>query len=705
MKNEILLRRRSKIIIPQGTSAQPPLVILTLQHNLRQLGYVLDADVCDAISRLDDATIGEFATQLIGTLRKLLGAHVKYTPMYPNFPQQVMEMDEAELYLNAALHYFGAWAGWEILPKYEKKERPKLIEKVELRVIGLGSDAELKNVFQNMFGGKGSLSPTDQQDLEWGVVEYATDLAEWMPRAFALKENLAVAASLLMKHAPDQAETLLLPHFKTATDVLRLITGLSGGDVSLAENTKFRKFSRKERRLLLALLDHCGNITEDMIRQTKRWMRVGERLHPGEYAKAYPKAAAAFEVVRNKASNQAFPTFNRTAEDLLRKGNMQGLAQLLKSRPGEFARKLDLLIRQSPNPEGVIYQFSEVAGQVSTPVLLQVWKHFQHRDRQKDIRVFFPKGLVANAYSIPDKLPPLPNYALELVVEVAENALIGKFAQKGPLGKVFIAPELKQYKVPFAQRSAAKALRTVARGSRFPIPDSGDTLRFFIWWHEGVVNEKHTGQVDIDLSAVMYDENWRYKKHISYTNLRSAKYNAAHSGDIVTAPNGASEFIDLHMPSILEYGGRYVVACILSYSAQPFCDLPECFGGWMLRRQPGSGEIYEPQTVQTKIDIAANTRFCIPVIMDLAAREVIWCDLALNRNPRFVNNVDSNQGGMIAMGKAMTGLVKPTLFDLLQIHAAARGILVNHPAEADIVFNLETGVSPFAVDEIMANWL
>jgi hypothetical protein len=428
-------------------------------------------------------------------------------------------------------------------------------------------------------------------------------------------------------------------------------------------------------------------------------------LHPGEYAKAFPKAAAGFEVVRNEAKRSAFPTFNRQAEDLLRKKNMGGLAQLLKSRPGEFARKLDVLIRNSSNPEAVIYQFSEVAEQVSTPVLLQVWKHFQHRGQQKDIRVFFPKGQVGKAYSIPDQLPPLPQFALDLMVEICEYALIGHFAQKGPLGKVYVSPEMRQYMVPFAQRSAAKALRTVARGSRFPITDTGDTLRFFIWWHEGVVNGKPTGRVDIDLSAVMYDENWRYLEHVSYTNLRSVQYHAAHSGDIVTAPNGASEFIDLHMPSILEYGGRYVVACIISYSEQPFCDLPECFGGWMLRKQPGSGEVYEPSTVQTKLDVAANTRFSIPVIMDLSSREVIWCDLALARAPKWGNNVERNQGGMIAMGKAMTSLVKPSLYDLLKLHATARGQWVEKAEDADIAFTPEKGLSPFEVDEIMANWL
>jgi hypothetical protein len=89
----------------------------------------------------------------------------------------------------------------------------------------------------------------------------------------------------------------------------------------------------------------------------------------------------------------------------------------------------------------------------------------------------------------------------------------------------------------------------------------------------------------------------------------------------VTAPNGACEFIDLEIESVVRYGGRYVVTALSSFSGQPYCDLPECYAGWMLGREPQSGEVFEPQTVQQKIDVAANTRICISVFLDLVARQ------------------------------------------------------------------------------------
>ncbi len=85
------------------------------------------------------------------------------------------------------------------------------------------------------------------------------------------------------------------------------------------------------------------------------------------------------------------------------------------------------------------------------------------------------------------------------------------------------------------------------------------------------------------------------------------------------------------------------MATLFSFTSQPYCDLPECFAGWMMRKKPGSGEIFEPLTVVNKLDVTADTQIVIPVIMDLAERTVIWTDLSLTRHPHHCNNVEGNQ--------------------------------------------------------------
>ena len=171
-------------------------------------------------------------------------------------------------------------------------------------------------------------------------------------------------------------------------------------------------------------------------------------------------------------------------------------------------------------------------------------------------------------------------------------------------------------------RSASKSLRTVARGSRLDLPE-GDTIRFFLWWKNG----EH--RTDIDLSAVLFAGDWTRVGHLAYFNLREPAYGCYHSGDVVDAPEGACEFIDLDVKAMLAGGVRYVAMCLNSFTRQPYCDLPECFAGWMAREKPQSGEVFEARTVQDKIDLASDTTVSIPVIIDLEERQVVWADVAL----------------------------------------------------------------------------
>ena len=122
-------------------------------------------------------------------------------------------------------------------------------------------------------------------------------------------------------------------------------------------------------------------------------------------------------------------------------------------------------------------------------------------------------------------------------------------------------------------------------------------------------------------------------------------------------------------------------------------------------QETGSGEIFEPSTVANKIDVAADTQIAIPVILDLAERTVIWTDLSLTRHPHYYNNVEGNQKGMVLMGKAMTTLRKADLYDLFMLHAKARGEWVDTADQAETIFSVENGVTPFDIEQIMAEYV
>ena len=143
---------------------------------------------------------------------------------------------------------------------------------------------------------------------------------------------------------------------------------------------------------------------------------------------------------------------------------------------------------------------------------------------------------------------------------------------------------------------------------------------------------------------------------------------------------------------------------LTSYTQQPYVDLPECFAGWMARGHAGSGEVYEPATVQDRLDVTADTRIAIPLVMDLKDDLVIWADMSLRRYPHWVNNVHGNLRGIQLTLLALATLRKPNLYDLFLLHARARGTVVGSPGEADTVFSVASG-TPFRLEEIASQYL
>lgn len=690
--NRIYLRRKNKIIINTGLASTPNTrEVATILKNIESLGYTFSQEIINILNTYTVEQLKNFYNGIVKNIKGLVGADVVYNPMYPNFPAQVMEASECELYINAIIHYvsFGS-----LLPYYDKEKRNPLMDKVNLKVINLGNIDEFNEIFVNILNSKTSISETDKADLEWFVKYHKKDIYAYLPEEITLKENACYLCKLLYENSLADL-SVFSKYLKTATDVLRFAVSLSDGDVSLASKTKFISFKRRDRRLLLSLLENCNNIEEDMLRYKTQWIRLGERLHPSEY-KMFEKSKRAFEKLRN---NEKIDTFNGKVSLAFNCGDTKEIVKLLKQRPGEFARKLDYLLRTCDDTDMALSEFSKIAGEVSTPVLLQVLEHFKTRNEKKELRVFFPKGSIAKVYGISNNLPDLDDELCQKVVDICKAKLKELYASREKLGKVYIDEKLKDYLVPFSQRSASKALKTIVRGSRVDLPSDAAAIRTFIYWKESKGN-----RADIDLSAVMYDADWNYMGHISYTNLRSVKYKAAHSGDITSAPRGASEFIDLDLESVRKYGGRYVVFSVMSFTRQNFVDLPECFMGWMARKDVNSGEIYEAKTVKNKIDITSQSIICIPMILDIYENKMVWADISLKSQPTW-NNVENNMSGMILMGKALTTMKKPNLYDLFMLNAEARGELCESIEDADTVFSVDNGITPYDTDIIISRYL
>ena len=706
MENLILMRRRNKILLTEGTREKETTnlserQIATILKNLEAYGYTISKNIYKILRTYTEKELMSFYRNITDIIENLTGGNVFYQPMYPNFPMEVMEKEDSELYINAFIHYL---FNGKLLPNINKNKRLPLFDEVKIKVIDLAEQDELISIMRNIMESKTSISEMDKADLAWFFENYKANI--YMPDNIPIKENAAYICKLYLENTSKPDYKVIHKYIRTATDVLRLATAMSNGDISLSGNTKFISFPRSIRRLFLSILNNANNLEEDMKHYKNKWIKLGERLHPSEYVR-YIKTAEAFRKIRN---DEKIETFGGKLESFLVSRDYYSALAMLKTRAGEFARKLDYLLRTVNDKNLVINSFLQISNSISTTVLLQVKNHFEHRNDDNPYRVFFPKGNLANAKLIENNLPKISGKYCNAIVKICENTLIAKYQKRDFLGSVYLSEDFKNYYVPFNQRSASNSLKTVVRGSKLPLNINTNTIRAFVHWR----NMNDADRVDIDLSAVLYDENWNYIEHISYTNLRSDKYKACHSGDITDAPNGACEFIDFDLQSIKQYGGRYIVFTVNNYTGQIYSKVPECFMGWMEREKPNSGEIFEVATVKNKIDLTANTMISIPMIIDVAESKIIWTDVALKENPNYHINIENNQGGIIATCMALTNMRKTTLYDLIALHIKARGLRVTDPEDANIVFDLvnpetkkedTTYIDPFMLDVFMSEYL
>ena len=710
----ILLRRKSKIVFEFDMSIidtkDKTGMIGAVIANLAKLGYVFDDKLITKLTFALATEIENFYKEVLPLVKDQIG-YVTYKPMYPNFPSQVANASDEELWINAIMHYFGDAIGERIMPKYDKEKRFPFCELSNAKFIGLATQTDVDDMWIQIFESKASPSSQDKADIKT-FFEFC-DSPISIP-SFSNKEKMAYALSYILKESGEKTFKLWSKdNVKTATDVLRIAVAYSGGDESLTKNTKFGKFSRPVRRLLLDILDHLNqdNVMEDMKRHEGMWIRLGEKLHPSEYEKNFSAIAFSFHQLRN----DGIETTNSKIEKFLASSDWTSLLAILKTRPGDFARRLNAIFTKADNKFVIMEGFKSVANKVSTTVLWQLYGYFKGRDELCGFRnrLFLPKTPIALVAE--NNLQKIDKGYQVGMVQIIQDALTTHYFNNSEVMddmKVWIDPICKNLLIPSGNRSASTALRQVGRGSRFQIGKDKSTVRLFVYWKDikgGNGSDDSPNRVDLDLSAVMYNKNWEFIGHCSWTNLRHGSGKGAgmvHSGDITSAPNGASEFIDINLDKLDTYCA-YIACNVFCYTGQKMNQLDVGFMGWMEREYAGSGEIYEPKSVEGRCDLTADATSTCPMILDVENREIIWADLAVSLQG-YCQSTETTMNKSVATAELVSRMSasRPTLNDLFSLNVSARNAtIVEERSEANYVIAEDGDVSPFDVAKIMSEFI
>ncbi len=681
---------------------------LSLASEWESLGFQAEPALIRALSHLTLTQLTHVHAWSIPALRKSLGAHRSYTPMYPHFPKQVMEASDAELWVNAMMHYTGDALGVRILPLYAPKKRGTLSRKDStpkaLRVVFTSGLAALARAWLTMT----TAWPEVKTPAIAHVLRTSGELAlaDWSHTPLRVKENLARVAAWRAQDKIDSAWLGLGQWVSSATDILRMAVAMNPkGDVGLADTSKAQggwrigKIPRAIRKQALALLESlrdADQVLEDMQRRREAFLRVGYALHAGEYTRAYPKAAAYFSSLRNASERKE--TYNALLERAFKTKPANALA-LLSQRPGVFVRRF-VQLWTHPRISEVLRQktlqaFTEQVPYAATPLLLQ-FRAFLQKGWKQSHRMSMAKGAMAKAYVRQEVRQP--NVTMKPVIDIVTQELLRRFQAQGPLGRVYMDPSARKVMAPYGLRNTSASLKTLPRGSRVALQE--DVVRLFMWWKE------QGERVDLDLSATLLDAQFGYVEHVSWTNLRSDSM--VHSGDITSAPNGACEFLDVCL-SRLPKNAKYMVMQVYNYTGQAFEDMQEAYMGWMGRGNSWpakKGQIFEARAVQQKIDLQGQASVALPLMVDIQSKEIIVLDVSTKSSRRAA--LENHQGLLYYNVMGLADIAKPTLGDLMDLHIAARGgQWVQDPKQADVVVDWsgDNVLTPYDTATWASTWM
>lgn len=701
--NTVMLNRKDAIIVDRtdvnsSDHDYKMALIATASKNLESLGYKLSTELANALLDTSVTDIVDTAKFLTDTIRHNLGGDVEYHPMYPGFPDSVLERSEAELYFDALIY---AATGFQVLPfdPVKEVETKHMAERLTaLKTINLADRETAKEIASNLMASSVAFSQDDKADL-LTINDSFDNFEEFIPDKMPNKENLTwLAAEYMTKMKPEMNP--FVNKMKSATDILRLIVARNGGDTSLTELTKFKRLPNPEIRLYAKKLVNMSDVEPEMYKRQELFKKLSECYHfRGIKDK---KMQTLLDKLYNKEIERSFSS---KRDHAIKAGDYNKLISLYKNAPGQMGAdiaRLALLATEQENynlaKAALCTNYRINAEKMSPLNLLKADAVLKSRVVEKPFAVYSPKKGLANPYLKVDERKALPEDLVSALSSITKYSLEERYANKRPLGKVYIEEGLKEIKIPSQQRSNSKGSTGMSFGSKFPFDDKIKCLRSFIWW----TNSKNRDYVDIDLSASMYDKDLEKITDISYYNLQGNGL-GVHSGDIrdggPVGGKGAAEFIDLNLDVLkTKYdNAAYVMFSAYVYSGENFADTP-CKFGWM-ESDHTPAKLFDITKAQKAIELNSESRRGIPLLFDIKNHKMIWMD----RNPKemadfSIKNLNALHGGNNGLTYANSNMVEayrainmiaPDLHTLMTMHAEARGEIVNTPEEADTIFTVE----------------
>jgi hypothetical protein len=592
----------------------------------------------------------------------------------------------------------------------------------KLKVLELWTEIEMQVFFDSLITSKTALDATQIDSLKTLLKKF-----ELPKSSIGMKETLMVVIDALIEQDMSKKASQF---FTTPTDILRFLwfkkTGLlqiiepktiinrinnnnknifipadNSAKMKLVTQADLKlKYSRKDCLMVAFWLNNLDlnaeSICEMMHPKRGMWIRFIRALRLPEYAKKkdFENLAEILDVFYN----QKYEVWQGRVNHFRLKSDAENTFELLKQRPGLFARSLFSNMLWF-GEDDAIDAFTEVIDKVPARLIFTLNGYAQNYFDSSIQRSVKPLGGTTKSISANQILKLYDeNHLVQMKLKIEELCILvmrKRFSALENTNKsMYIDPQLFNIPISIGDRSEAiQDLPVALMGTKFPI--QGNEIRLFMQWGKDMPAQ----HLDMDLSCHIAYE---FSSDIcSFSNLVTT--GCKHSGDIQSIPNkiGTAEYINLNLDELTKSKAKFVTFTCNAYSSGGIT--PNLVVGWMNSKFPmkiseRTGVAYDPSCVDHQVRVTQNTtKGLVFGVLDVVNREIIWLEMTFGG--QLVQGLDYK--GVQAMLLKLKS--KLTIGQLLLLKAEAQNLALVDKVNADEVYDLKWAMNTALVTQLLVD--
>lgn len=694
---------------------------MTLNTNIESLGFTFTAkDIVEVISTMENPE------EIYEAINSYVSV-VKAKPMYPDFPSQVMGMDEAQYRFDQLMHYdstYGAMLRASLLQlamgltmgldtEYEIGELPSEYEMPE----GLHSEYKISKGWlpavedtekttedktllkakvleiipsemmytlpvQRILAKRERMSSSDEMIIKYAIDNYRGAMADLIPEKIEFKENILILVdnicNIRILENDSKKKELLTTVCQHTGDVLRCI------EYRLQKS--HYHLSRPEKRLWVSVLEQYSEIDLEcnLMLSNKKASSNIRLLQFIDYNR-YSHSRKHRDVVA-RFRNGDLQSWEGKLKKLNDKDVHAGL-RFAATHPGNLVRMVTWFLRLGCSQEEIKTALAENASSLSSQTLVDLLDRFLNQyqtgydsngransnideERTKE----HEEAAEVLRYVLATKCKTLDT-PLSMPVEYEEEIEGEKIVKTRPK-KVFIDEECFDWdnsRILGNNKSIEGGY--LRKGLKIKIPEDAKNVRFFTYW-----NDKSC--VDVDLHAYMREINSPSVKHVGWNgDFRNS--GVVMSGDITHSD--AAEYIDVDIEKAAASGVDKIQLCVHLFNGKENLGaIDDCYVGCLAISDLGKKvKLYNPKNCFFASDLNAKVGGEIYGVVNPGERTLELCC------EEYSPYEDTHLRSMAASHK-----VRFSLRDYIEMLVKEQGAqLVVNRAEADVVLKIQKSES------------